>query len=151
MRTQMTRFAMIAIVATGTLLPSHPAAATGSLEAVNSSVREAASAKVAQYALTRVGDPYVYGAEGPDAFDCSGLVYWSYRQAGYKISRSTQGQYSETYAIRRADLKPGDLIFYGSHVAIATSGTTMVEAYNLHNPVRQAAIRSGATKYGTYY
>ncbi len=66
-------------------------------------------------ARRQVGDPYSYGAAGPNAFDCSGLVQFSYRAAGYKsIPRTSGSQAAFTKRISRAALKPGDLMFFHS-------------------------------------
>ncbi|MFC8450166.1 NlpC/P60 family protein [Kitasatospora sp. NPDC057223] len=82
-------------------------------------------------AVARIGSPYVYGASGPGAFDCSGLMYWSWRQAGVTLPRTSQGQ---AYAGRRvalSDAQPGDLvIFYGDrhHVGMYAGGGVVVHA-----------------------
>lgn len=74
-------------------------------------------------AATRVGDPYVYGAEGPRAFDCSGLVMWVYDHLGKHLPRTAGSQYYATRHIAHSELQPGDLIFFARggtvyHVAI---------------------------------
>lgn len=64
------------------------------------------------WASTRRGTPYRWGAAGPRAFDCSGLVQWSFRQAGVRLPRTTATQYRATIHISQAAKRPGDLIFY---------------------------------------
>ena len=65
-------------------------------------------------AHTKIGDWYSYGATGPSRFDCSGLVYYSYRHSGdYSINRTAQSQYNQAEKISYANRKPGDLVFYG--------------------------------------
>lgn len=72
----------------------------------------------------QIGDPYSYGAAGPNRFDCSGLVYYSYRKAGIKrVARTSKQQASQTRHISRSHMRKGDLMFfYGSsgvyHVAV---------------------------------
>lgn len=77
-------------------------------------------------ALAQTGKPYVLGAEGPDAFDCSGLVYYSLRSVGVKIGRYSARNYArvdEWQTIEgKSNLKPGDLLFYKSS---GTSDTTI--------------------------
>ncbi|WP_461144385.1 C40 family peptidase [Salinifilum aidingensis] len=68
-------------------------------------------------ALGKQGSPYVWGAKGPDSFDCSGLTYWAYEQAGVSIGGSTKTQISDGESVSSSELKPGDLIFYYSPVS----------------------------------
>ena len=66
-------------------------------------------------ALNQVGDPYRYGAAGPNAFDCSGLVYYSYRKAGFsRIPRSSDAQANFARPIRKSNMRRGDLMFFHS-------------------------------------
>lgn len=59
------------------------------------------------------GDPYAYGAEGPDRFDCSGLVYYAFRKAGFDhVPRSSSDQARHMNRIDRGDLRPGDFVFF---------------------------------------
>ncbi len=71
--------------------------------------------KFINVAKAQTGDPYVFGAEGPNAFDCSGLIYYALRQAGVDVPRLTAAGYQQKYAgskVGRSELKPGDLVFY---------------------------------------
>lgn len=82
-------------------------------------------------ALSRVGDPYVWGASGPNAFDCSGLVMWSYAQVGISLPHFSGAQYSDTTHISMADLEPGDLVFPSDpsqHVAMYIGNGEIVQA-----------------------
>lgn len=65
-------------------------------------------------AAAQKGDPYRYGAAGPDAFDCSGLTLYSYGKAGKKLPRTAQAQYNSTRRISAGSLQPGDLVFIGN-------------------------------------
>lgn len=75
-------------------------------------------------ALHQKGDPYRYGAEGPHRFDCSGLVYYAFRKAGYdRIPRSSRSQAEHARRIRKRNLRRGDLMFFHDsdgvyHVAV---------------------------------
>lgn len=98
----------------------------------------APSGDVASYAAQFVGYPYVYGASGPRAFDCSGLTSFVYRQFGIGLPRSSSAQWAGTPGARISDigsLAPGDLVFFAgtagpgiSHVAIYIGGGQIVHA-----------------------
>jgi len=82
-------------------------------------------------AESRVGDPYVWGAAGPDSFDCSGLVMWSYAQVGISLPHFSGAQYADTTHISMSDLEPGDLVFPadpGQHVAMYVGNGMIVQA-----------------------
>jgi cell wall-associated NlpC family hydrolase len=89
------------------------------------------AAGAVQAALSRVGDPYVWGASGPSYFDCSGLVMWAYDQAGISLPHFSGAQYADTTHISLNDLEPGDLVFPrdpGEHVAMYIGNGEIVEA-----------------------
>lgn len=67
------------------------------------------------FALAQVGDPYVYGAAGPDAWDCSGLTGAAWRDAGVNLPRSSKAQYGFVGKVPYSDLRKGDLIFFGTN------------------------------------
>ncbi|MDP9022653.1 MAG: NlpC/P60 family protein [Actinomycetota bacterium] len=82
-------------------------------------------------ALSQVGKPYRWGAEGPDAYDCSGLTKWAWAKAGVALPHSSRMQYQVTARVPRSDLRPGDLMFFGSpihHVALYIGNGKVVEA-----------------------
>lgn len=89
---------------------------------------------IAQKALTRLGCRYYWGANGPNYFDCSGLVYWAHNAAGVKLGRTTAAGYSGSgKSISRSQLQPGDVITfsYGSgvaHIGIYIGGGSFVHA-----------------------
>jgi cell wall-associated NlpC family hydrolase len=70
------------------------------------------ASRVVQLALNQVGKPYVWGAEGPEAFDCSGLMQWAYSQIGLLIPRTAQTQHDGLRRIAASELQPGDLVFF---------------------------------------
>ncbi|ATL66905.1 C40 family peptidase [Nocardia terpenica] len=104
-------------------------------------------------ALTKVGAPYVYGAAGPDAFDCSGLVKWAYEQAGLELPRTSYEQLADGAPISMDDLQPGDVIsFYGGgHSGLYAGDGNVVHASTPGQPVSVAPISSmpfsGARRY----
>jgi cell wall-associated NlpC family hydrolase len=94
-------------------------------------------------ALTRVGDPYVWGAAGPNAFDCSGLVLWAYAQVGISLLHYTGDQWNEGEHISRDQLEPGDLVFFFSdlsHVGMYLGNGLMVDAPTFGIPVHVEPI-----------
>ena len=106
-----------------------------------------ASASVAatavSVALSQVGKPYVYGAAGPDAFDCSGLAQYAYGRAGLSLPRNTAQQLSATQPVSAADLQPGDLVFFypgATHVGIYVGNGAMVDAPHAGAAVRVESI-----------
>jgi cell wall-associated NlpC family hydrolase len=85
-------------------------------------------------AVAQSGKPYVFGAEGPRAFDCSGLIHYALQQAGVNDSRTTAAGYQARYAgsrVSRADLKPGDLVFlwYPNSRGIPRGTASHIEIY----------------------
>lgn len=111
-----------------------------------------AAAAVA-YAYQKLGSPYVWGATGPDAFDCSGLVQAAYRSAGIALPRTTYAQIGAGRRVSRSALRPGDLVFFYSgisHVGIYVGNGQMIHAPNPSAPVRLAPVDqmpfAGATR-----
>lgn len=104
-------------------------------------------------AESKLGAPYVYGASGPDAFDCSGLIQWAYKQAGLNLPRTSYDQASAGTAVSQSDLRPGDVIsFYGgSHSGIYAGNGNVIHASTAGQPVKLAPISSmpfdGARRY----
>jgi cell wall-associated NlpC family hydrolase len=96
-----------------------------------------------QAALTRIGSPYSWGAAGPSAFDCSGLVMWAFGQAGLNLPHSSQALAQGGQAVSMDNMQPGDLITYysdASHVGIYIGGGMMVHASTYGTPVRVAPM-----------
>jgi len=93
-----------------------------------------AAAQVAvDTALAQLGDAYVWAGSGPDVFDCSGLTQFAYRAAGIELPHSSRMQSTMGTPVSRADLQPGDLIFFYSpvsHVGMYIGNGQMVHAPN---------------------
>lgn len=86
---------------------------------------------VVDNALSQVGDPYRWGAAGPDAFDCSGLTLYTWRSGGASLPHSSRSQAGVTRSVGRDELIPGDLVFYGDpihHVAVYIGDGAVVDA-----------------------
>ena len=102
-------------------------------------------AAVVQAALTRVGSPYSWGATGPNAFDCSGLIKWAFLQNGKSLPRSSQALAQAGQPVAISDLQPGDIVtFYSdvSHAGIYIGDGMMVHASTYGTPVKVAPISS---------
>ncbi len=102
-----------------------------------------------QFALGEVGKPYVWGATGPDAYDCSGLMLRAYQAAGITLPRVARQQYWAGAQLPVRQAQPGDLLFWGydtsnpdsiHHVAMYLGNGRMVEAANQTVPLRQRAV-----------
>ncbi|TWH01377.1 Cell wall-associated hydrolases (invasion-associated proteins) [Nocardioides sp. J9] len=95
------------------------------------------------YALAQVGDAYVYGAAGPNAFDCSGLTMMAWAQAGVSLPHSSRAQMGSGTPVSRSDLQPGDLVFYYSpvsHVGIYLGNGMIVHAANPGAGVKVSSV-----------
>ncbi|MDG4861866.1 NlpC/P60 family protein [Streptomyces sp. T-3] len=120
----------------------------GSAKAPNARAAQAVS-----FAYGALGSPYVWGASGPNAFDCSGLTQAAYRSAGVALPRTTYTQINAGQRVSRSELAPGDLIFFYSglsHVGLYVGNGQMIHAPNPSAPVRLAPIDqmpfAGATR-----
>ncbi|MGK8489167.1 NlpC/P60 family protein [Nocardia asiatica] len=95
--------------------------------------------------LTRVGDPYVWGATGPNQFDCSGLVQWAFKQVGKNVPRTSSQQATYGTPVAKENLQPGDVVFFYSdisHVGIYAGNGLMLHASTFGVPVAVAPISS---------
>uniref|UniRef100_UPI0035CC6744 C40 family peptidase n=1 Tax=uncultured Mycobacterium sp. TaxID=171292 RepID=UPI0035CC6744 len=104
-------------------------------------------------ALSRLGRPYVWGAKGPNAFDCSGLTWWAWRQAGVQLGADTYRQFDDGIPVPAGQVRAGDLIFpkdsFGEggtpgpgHVQLAISPTEVIHAPTPGDVVRIARMPS---------
>ncbi|MFD3540190.1 NlpC/P60 family protein [Streptomyces sp. NPDC058662] len=103
---------------------------TGAMTDVKGSATDAGKRAV-QFATAQIGKPYIWGAEGPGSFDCSGLTSQAWRAAGKGIPRTSQEQLRLLPKVEIKDMRPGDLIIYfddASHVAMYVGDGAMVHA-----------------------
>ncbi|WP_030233551.1 MULTISPECIES: C40 family peptidase [unclassified Streptomyces] len=132
--------------APGTDRASRSTAVRDGLAAPGSAGSQAPNSRAAaavSYAYQKLGSPYVWGATGPDAFDCSGLVQAAYRSAGVSLPRTTYSQIDAGRRVSRSELLPGDLVFFYagiSHVGIYVGNGRMIHAPNPSAPVRVAPL-----------
>jgi cell wall-associated NlpC family hydrolase len=83
--------------------------------------------KMLKTALDQQGDPYVFGAIGPDAFDCSGLIVYSWMRAGYRVKvRTAAAMWKFSTPIRRGSEKPGDMLFGEFNTRVPGAGHVMI-------------------------
>lgn len=108
--------------------------------------------RILDYALAQRGKPYVWGGTGPDGYDCSGIIYMAYRNAGLNIPRTTFGQWPFGVRIDAGEEQAGDLVFFNSgpgtsadnpgHVGMVVSPGKMVEARcTLCGPIKVTTYR----------
>jgi cell wall-associated NlpC family hydrolase len=114
---QDVRKAQGALAASGALSSTRPPSAAGG--------------KAVRYAIAQVGKPYVWGAQGPDSFDCSGLTSQAWAKAGRVIPRTSQEQWRQLRKVPVSGLRPGDLVIYfpkATHVALYIGNGLVVQA-----------------------
>ena len=108
-----------------------------------------AASAVVNMAYSKLGSPYVWGAEGPNTFDCSGLTSYVFRNAaGVSLPRTSGSQYGVGTSVSKANLQPGDLVFFAtggggiSHVGIYVGGGQMIHAPQEGDVVKVSNINS---------
>jgi cell wall-associated NlpC family hydrolase len=104
-----------------------------------------AGAIAVRAALTRLGDPYVWAAAGPHAFDCSGLVVWSFQQAGVFLPHSSYALAAGGQPVSMDQMQPGDIITYysdASHVGMYVGDGMMVHASTFGVPVAVVPVNN---------
>jgi len=103
-------------------------------------------------ALSKRGAPYVYGAAGPNQFDCSGLTMWSYAQGGVKLPRTAQAQMGVGSSVGYGQWQPGDLLFYGTasnihHVSMYVGNGNVIHASTEGVPVKVVPVSQSGSDY----
>ena len=131
---------VIAILALGACSSTPQRAPTASAGSTKPSLDRGNQA--AGYALTMIGKPYRYGGTSPSGFDCSGLVLYSYKNAGVALPHSTERQRSMSRPVKVAQLRRGDLLFFNQegkkygHVGIYVGDGKFVHAPSSGKSVR---------------
>ncbi|MFE9450513.1 NlpC/P60 family protein [Streptomyces sp. NPDC006739] len=103
---------------------------TGILKEINGKASEQGK-KAVEFATKQLGKPYVWGAEGPESYDCSGLTSQAWASAGHPIPRTSQEQWKQLKHVDVKDMRPGDLIIYfddASHVAMYIGDGAIIQA-----------------------
>lgn len=159
--TRTTRGLVLGAVTAGALMiPVAPAMAQpltashwGSSSIEVTPVASSFGQSAANAAQSKIGSPYVWGATGPNSFDCSGLVQWAYKQAGKSIPRTSYDQVGGGTPVSKANLQVGDVVgFYGNeHVGIYIGGGKVVHAPTEGENVKVSSIDampfSGASRF----
>ncbi len=100
--------------------------------------------EVVAIAKSKLGCPYVWAADGPNSFDCSGFTMWVYRQVGVSLPHSSRAQINSGPRVSRANLKPGDLVFFGRsvihHVGIYVGGGMYIHAPHTGDVVKISSL-----------
>jgi cell wall-associated NlpC family hydrolase len=120
---------------------------TGQYPKVTIPTANTVGAQALQAAISRLGDPYVWGAAGPGEFDCSGLVMWAFAQVGISLPHYTGSQWNSGVHVSRNDLEPGDLLFFFaniSHVGMYIGNGMMIDAPNFGEVVKVQPVYWGA-------
>lgn len=108
-----------------------------------SDTESAAVQTVLAFARAQIGKPYVWGAEGPNSYDCSGLVQTSFAQVGIHLPRLTYGQAVMGKGISKSQIQPGDILFPDpGHVQIYSGNGNIIEAANPRDGIREVKIWS---------
>ncbi|HEX7717587.1 MAG TPA: C40 family peptidase, partial [Marmoricola sp.] len=98
------------------------------------------------FARQQLGEPYLWGAAGPDAWDCSGLTMMAWRAGGISLPHYSAAQYQQTKHISAADLRPGDLAFWGTspntihHVALYIGNGQIIQAPRTGDVVKVSSL-----------
>jgi cell wall-associated NlpC family hydrolase len=120
-------------------------------------VPNATVATAIDFAEAQIGKPYQWGATGPDAYDCSGLVMMAYRAAGVNIPRTSQQQFLWGPQVPASQVEPGDLVFFAGadgtpqapgHVGLVIGHDQMIEAYATGFPIRVSVFGTSAAPPG---
>jgi cell wall-associated NlpC family hydrolase len=106
-------------------------------------------------AMAQRGDAYSYGSAGPNAFDCSGLVFYSYRRAGFNVPRTSGAQAAYTHRIAKQNMRPGDLMFFynsgGVYHAAIFVGSKNGHAMMVHAPGSGQRVTVAAPWTGSWF
>ncbi|GAA3237906.1 C40 family peptidase [Actinocorallia longicatena] len=101
------------------------------------------AAEALRFAMKQLGKPYVWGADGPNSFDCSGLTMWAYAQVGINLPHFTGSQWNAGTHVNRDQLQPGDLVFFYSdlhHVGMYVGNGMMLHAPQTGDVVKIAPM-----------
>lgn len=125
--------------------PSSAGSSGGTSELSSIPAGSGRAAGAVQAALSKLGAPYSWGATGPDAFDCSGLIYWAYQQQGMTVPRTSQSQLAGGTPVSRDQLQPGDVVGYYpgvTHVGMYIGDGKLVHASDYGIPVQIVDVDS---------
>lgn len=101
-----------------------------------SALQSAGNNSVVAIAASKIGSPYVWGAEGPNSFDCSGLVYYVFGRLGVTVPRTASDQYYSSVGIKvsKGNLKPGDTVYFNTYGGVSHVGIYIGNGRFIHSP-----------------
>jgi cell wall-associated NlpC family hydrolase len=106
---------------------------------------------IADVAMGMVGTRYLYGGTDPrQGFDCSGLVYYAYEQAGYRVPRTSQELFRAARKISVNDADPGDLMFFQDQTKLSHVGIYLGDGFFVHAPASGQKVTVGSLE-SAYY
>lgn len=129
------------------------AAKTKVTRQVNTLVSNSRIETVIEFAKSQIGDPYVWGGNGPNGWDCSGLMVGSFSQIGVNLPRTSRAQFTVGSPIEYGQWAPGDLLFFGSsassihHVVLYIGNGQIIHASTFGVPVKIDTVRGGGSDY----
>ena len=126
-------------------VPAAGAAAPVAVAAAPVAAPNAAAQVAVDTALAQQGKPYVWGGTGPGGYDCSGLTFTAYQAAGVAIPRTSRAQSTAGVPVDKANLQPGDLIFFYNpvgHVGMYIGNGQMVHSSTYGKPVAVVPVDS---------
>ncbi len=126
--------------------PTEPSARTFASVNVEPRVAdEAVGGAIADVAMGMVGTRYLYGGTDPlEGFDCSGLVYYAYGQAGYDVPRSSREQFRAARKISVGEADPGDLMFFQDQTKLSHVGIYLGDGFFVHAPASGKNVAVGS-------
>ncbi len=135
------RAALAAAAAASATKPTFPQ--PGSPDPGGNPAPSSKGAGAVRWAMTALGKPYVWAADGPDSFDCSGLTMWAYRKVGVSLPHYAASQINYGSRVSRRNLRPGDLVFFGSpihHVGMYVGGGDFIHAPHTGDVVKISSL-----------
>lgn len=105
-----------------------------SLDQLLSESTDGPGGELVALAQQQLGRPYRYGGTTPKGFDCSGLVYYVHRSAGFKVPRTSRDQYRRARKVSLKHIVPGDLVFFKESSAISHVGIYVTDTLFIHSP-----------------
>lgn len=113
-------------------------------------IASGSTSSIVQYAFKFLGKAYVYGATGPNAFDCSGFTSYVYRHFGVSLPRTAAEQSRVGAAVSKGDLKPGDLLFFNTRGGISHVGMYIGNGEFIHAANEDSGVTISDLS-GSYY
>lgn len=111
--------------------------------------------EIVEYAKTFIGTPYVYGGTSPSGFDCSGFVYYIYKNFGVTLNRVANDQSKNGYIVEKSDLQPGDIVLFSrtldgyiTHVGIYVGDGKFIHSPQTGKTVEIVSMSNGYYNYG---